>query len=429
MTTNPVTGVAPRDVAAVHATIAPATALVPERRTLYQLAAELLEPRIGALDLDVLDSPVARGHIGRALAGQERLSRAELVGISAMAGESAAAATPRVASLPTANTLLAGPLQIVAAELGRQHTASGSLQLLTEADGERFASALAVLIEGIALVRSVSPGLIDDLLAHVALVGIFDPQREGRLVSASCRTYPGLILLETPSSIDVAEALVHEAAHQKLFDFAITHDLLTVDSDRCPPFHPPWAPDERLWPLEQTLAACHAYACLAQFSQQAGVPVGRRAVGDHSLLPVAHERCTVTGQWLLDMTDHLGADAQMLLERLLSQPLPTARIAASPAILTADYAAIDPALEFRRCDSVDRVLVGCPSQPPQLYWIGEDAASLLQVLGRRPIDDVIDTFARWWRVPHCDASDRLAALLFQLSESGLVTTVPKCTAW
>jgi hypothetical protein len=52
--------------------------------------------------------------------------------------------------------------------------------------------------------------------------------------------------MTTPAGCDIralhaaiAEKLVHEGAHQKLFDLAITHDLLTADFDRCPPFHPP----------------------------------------------------------------------------------------------------------------------------------------------------------------------------------------------
>ncbi|MGH4022247.1 MAG: aKG-HExxH-type peptide beta-hydroxylase, partial [Pseudonocardiaceae bacterium] len=348
----------------------------------------------------------------------------ELVGINAVAGDAGGGAEQlRVASRPAANVLLAGALDTVGAQLDRQQAAIGPLGLLTESDGERFASALAVLRDGVALARSVSPELVDDVLAHVALVGILDPQHGGRLASASSRWFPGLVLLESPqSSIEVAEALVHEGAHQKLFDLAITHDLLDADSDRCPTFHPPWAPEGRFWPLEQTLAAGHAYACLACFAHDSGVTVGRREVPDGSLLPVASERCEIIGRWLLDRGDHLGPDAHALLEGLLGRRPRTARTTSdSPTGTAVDYV-VDPGLEFRRGCSPDRVLVGRPSRPPQLYWVSEDAAALLELLGHKPLDDAVDTFAQRWCVSQFDAGERLAALLSELSASGLVTS-------
>jgi hypothetical protein len=414
----------------VHAAIGPAGLLLNERRTLYQLAVELLEPDRPALDLDVVDSPVARGHIGDVLAGRAPLRHCELVGISAMTSDGTTTPELQVAARPMAGAMLAGPLDTVALELGRQGVAPGSVQLLTEADGERFLSAVGMLADGTALARSVNPELIDDLLAHVALVGMVNPLPEGKLVSASCRAYPGLILLEARSSIGVAEALVHEGAHQKLFDLAITHDLLSVDSDRCPPFHPSWAPEGHVWSMEQTLAACHAYACLARFAQDAGVGSSAATeapvVGEHSLLPVAAERCVIIGQWLLGHSDHLGPDARVLLGHLLGRsprtawrPTPT-----NPAAVAGDYAVIDPVLTFRRCGSTDRVLVGCATRPPQLYWLGEDAAALLELLGHQPFETVLNAFAQRWSIPRSDAGGRLAVLLSELSESGLVTALP-----
>ncbi|MGH3608897.1 MAG: aKG-HExxH-type peptide beta-hydroxylase, partial [Pseudonocardiaceae bacterium] len=226
MTTPSLHSFAAHDIPAMHAAIATPSVLQRERRALYQLAAELLEhgdPPV--LDLDVIDSPLARHRIGDALAGHANFVSSMLVGINALAASSSAAHDLRVVSRPEANTLLAAALRAVGAEL---EPAFCRPALLTEADGERFTSALAMLSNGVALARSVSE-LIDDLLAHIALVGVLDPEFAGRLVSASPRAYPGLVLLKTPrSSIAVAEALVHEGAHQKLFDLAITHDLLSA---------------------------------------------------------------------------------------------------------------------------------------------------------------------------------------------------------
>ncbi|MGH2952333.1 MAG: aKG-HExxH-type peptide beta-hydroxylase, partial [Solirubrobacterales bacterium] len=373
------------------------------------------------LGTDVIDSPLARNRIGDALAGRPGFACSALIGISAVADAGSRAQELRVASRPEANTLLDRALDTVELELQQQQAAFGSPELLTEADGERFTAALAVLRDGLALARSASPELIDDLMAHIALVGIIDARRAGRLASASPRAFPGLILLRSPqSSIEVAEALVHEGAHQKLFDLALTHDLLSAGSDRCPPFHPPWAPAGRLWPLEQTLAACHAYACLARFALDADATAGGHVLGPDSLLPVARERSAILGQWLLDQDDHLGADAHILLEGPIGRRPRTARpIGVCSDPVATDYV-VDTALEFRRGSSPDRVLVGRPSQPPELYWVSDDAATLLEILPNKSLDDITHTFAQRWCVPRFDATHRLTTLLWDLYVSGLV---------
>jgi hypothetical protein len=420
---------ATRDIPAVHAAIAPPRALQRERRALYQFATELLEcgrPRV--LDTDIIDSPLARHHIGDALAGRTNLAHSALVGIDAIAAPGIDTQDLRVASRPKANTHLAPAWETIEAELGRQEAGFGPPGLLTEADGERFTSALAHLRAGVALARSVSPGLTDDLLAHIALVGVIDPQCAGRLVSASPRAVPGLVLLKSPrSSIEVAEALIHEGAHQKLFDLALTHDLLNANSDRCPPFHPPWTPEGRLWPLEQSLAACHAYVCLGRFGDdlklgdELSIPPSTHPLGPESLLPVASERSEILARWLLEQGDHLGTDAHKLLEGLIGRrprncPA-TANLPGTAA--TTDYL-IDPRLEVRRCGSPDRVLVGRPSRPPQLYWVSNDAAALLELLGHQPVNEIIHAFADRWQVPQFDAASRLTGMLSDLSVSGLV---------
>jgi len=282
-----------------------------------------------------------------------------------------------------------------------------------------FISALTVLRDGIALARAISPELVEDLLTHVALIGILDPQRTGGITSGSSRTIPGLVLLESRgSSIDVAEALVHEGAHQKFFDLGITQDLLTIDSDRCASFRPPWAPEDRFWSLETTLAAWHAYACLTQFGHDAKMTAGTQVAGPGSLLPVANDRSEIIGQWLLDHGDYLGSDAHTLLTGLLGR---RPRVATTDDVdsgpVAADYV-IDAGLIFRHCSSSDRVLVARPSLPPQLYWISADAAALLELLRHKPFDEVVDTLRQRW----CESvvSDRLTALLSSLSASGLL---------
>lgn len=421
MTTTPPDRSTTRNIPAVHALIAPSNALQRERRALYQFAAELLEPGgPQVLEPDVIDCPLTRHRIGEALAGRTSLACSTLVGINAVSTTVSGGQDIPVTSRPEANTLFADALDTVVAELGRQQAASGSPELLTEADGERFNSTLTVLRDGITLARSVSIDLINDLLTHIALVGFIDSQRAGRLVSASPRTFPGLVLLRIPrSTLEVAEALVHEGAHQKLFDLAITHDLLNADSDRCPLFHPPWAPKEYLWPLEQTLAAWHAYACLARFAHDAGVTACVPEAG--SLLPVASERSKILGRWLLDKGDYLGADAHTLLDGFIGQRPHTAVTTGSRAGVVATDYVIDAPLDFRRCGSPKRVLVGRRSHPPQLYWVSDDAAAVLEILGQKSLDEVTHILAQRSSLPQFDAAHRLTALLSELIASGLLT--------
>lgn len=416
-----------RDIPTLHAAIAGSSTLQRERRAVYQLATELLQDGCPlALDLDVIDSPLARNRIGDALAGGAGIGCSALVGISAVADEASRAHDLWVVSRPEANTLLATALDTIEAELCRRQAAFGSPRLLTDADGERFTSALAVLRDGVALARSVNADLIDDLLIHVALVGVIDPQRAGRLASASPRNFPGLVLMAgSRSPIEAAEALLHEGAHQKFFDLAIAHDLLSANSDRCPPFHPPWAQKGRLWPLEQSLAAYHAYTCLAQFAQDASESTwGVAEFGADSLFPVASKRSEILGEWLLRQGDYLGVDAHTLMDGLIGRRPRTSHPTETPSrSLATDYV-IDPELTLRRCDSSDRVLVGRPSRPPQFYWVSDDAATVLEVLAQRSLDaslnQVVNTLAQRWHLHPTNATRRLTILLSDLYVAGLV---------
>lgn len=407
------------DIPMVHAGIAPTATVLNERRMLYRLAVEMLGCDVAsALTAEILDSPLTRNSVGDALAGRAGLVCSELTDTHAGVPGCRETGDLRVASGPEANTRLAAALHTIDAQLRRQQAASGVVRLLTEADGDRFGSALAVLVDGVSLARSVSPTLTDDLLAHVALVGIVDPQHAGRLASASSRKFPGLVLLESPrTGVEAAEALVHEGAHQKFFDLAITRDFLDAESDRYPPFHPPWA-KRRAWPLEQTLAACHAYACLARFAADLTPDDGE--TGGSSLLPVASERRDIIGRWLLERRDRLGTDARTLLNGLLGRaPSSAGARAEGPTAPVSEYV-VTTGLELRRGTSSDRVLVASPSRPPRLHWVSDDAAAVLETLRHRKFDEVVATFAHRWGAQRHDTTDRLQLILSQLAASDLV---------
>ena len=167
-------------------------------------------------------------------------------------------------------------------------------------------------MEGLRFALNVASDLVSDLLPHVVLLAVVRTSVASRLGSASLREFPGLIVLPEPdSALEVAEALVHEGAHVKFFDMAMTCSLL-VAGGTCR-FRPPWASrDAAAWPFEQTVAAYHAYCCLAAF-YEALCRWGAFDLHDHSLLPHAQGRADVIGDFLLDCGADLGPDGQALV--------------------------------------------------------------------------------------------------------------------
>ena len=188
-------------------------------------------------------------------------------------------------------------------------------QPLTEADGERFDAAFEVVCAGVQLLRRLVPATADDLLAHVSMLAVLKRETSGGVVSASSRYVPGIVLIDEPSTpIEVAEALVHEGAHEKFFDLAITREFLDARAEDAEWFETSWS--HARWPLEQTFAAWHAYTCLAQFFTSCGA----EQLGADSLLPKARERAERSAKWLLAHEVDLRADARRLLHGLMGQP-------------------------------------------------------------------------------------------------------------
>lgn len=349
----------------LHAAIAPAQALVDERRTLYRLAVRLFSPDAGLSD-NLLDHPVVRYEIGRALAGkgeldQDRLHRAAVLRVRD-------AGLPLVAD-PHAAELIEAPLRIVAPP-------GVSPRPLTEADGDRFEAAARVVSDGVRLLRRLAPETAEDLLAHVALVAVLDGETSGGVVSASSRYVPGIVLIDEPATpMEVAEALVHEGAHEKFFDLAITRQFLDTHAEDAEFFENSWS--HARWPLEQTFAAWHAYSCLAQFAEVAG----DEPAGPFSLLPRARERADEIGRWLLAHAEDLRPDARWLLGALTG-----AGIGAEPP-RAGRGASMEHHVSFRALDDVrferagtGRAVAGRPGTPPEVFWLDADATWVLERL-------------------------------------------------
>jgi hypothetical protein len=365
------------DATAVHAAFAPPSALMAERRALYQLAVELFAPGTTPIPESRLDNPLFRFRVGEALADRipfDGHAEDELDDVVTELGGQL-----RVASRVGANDKLAEALRIIHGQSGAPGTPP---RLLTEADGESFRSAMSVVEAGLARLGAVSPGLAQDLLPHTALLVILDPATSHGLVSASSRLFPGLILIDRPACpYDVAEALVHEGAHQKFFDLAITRDFLGVQAaDRV--FRPSWSGAR--WPLDQVVAAFHAYALLAQFAEDVTSSGETDQIGRNSLLPFARARETEIGRWLLGAEELLEYDARWLLRTLLREDNNSIRSEESKNSVPDGRYELKPFVRMARM-ATGRVLLASPGHPPQLLWLNDNAVEVVDRLGQEPL--------------------------------------------
>ncbi|WNV82716.1 aKG-HExxH-type peptide beta-hydroxylase [Umezawaea sp. Da 62-37] len=348
------------EVEAVHAVFAAPAEVVAERRSLYRLAAELLGVP-GEVPDDVLDSPLVRYRLGGALAGHFDLAGVDLAGDRDAVGEVVDVGLPLVAD-PAARQALATLFGIVGPVPG--------LRLITKAD-EVFGEVVEIVAEGVLLARKAGGALAEDLLTHVDLVAVVDPATAGGLVSASSRYFPGVVVIERPTTaVQVAEALIHEGAHDKFFDLAITREFLDSRSDMAEEFRPSWS--RARWPMEQVFAAWHAYQCLAQFAR-ADLPTG-----PGSLLPFAAERAAEIGKWLRDHEEYLLADARTMLDAVLGTGAssPCGIISAEPTTASGHFVK-NPHVRLGGVNPTGRRVVGRDGSPPALFWLSNDSTSVL----------------------------------------------------
>lgn len=363
------------DATDVHAAFGSAHDLLIERRALYRLAVELMAPEAVPTD-DRLDNPVFRFRVGEALAGREPFDRGADDGLDDITIELESARLGLIGGR-TANERLAEALRLVHAQCDLPGEPP---RLLTEADVESFGRARRTVEAGIAKVREASPRVADDLLPHAYLLGVLDPATSGGLVSASSRLFPGLILIDAPAGpYDVAEALIHEGAHQKFFDLAITRDFLGDDVSNDEIFRPSWSGAK--WPVEQVVAAFHAYACLAQFAEDVFDRGEARLLGPDSLLPAAREREREIGRWILDHEHLLRFDGRWFVRRFL-QESPPEQSYRSPGPQEADGVyEFDAGVRVVRIPDTGRILLGRQGRLVELSWLAVRAAGLLDRLG------------------------------------------------
>lgn len=351
-------------IARAHGRFGSAGEVVAQRRAVYRLAVELLGPADPTdseidteIDADRLDNPVSRGHLGEVLSGRAAFSPGELRPLTDLTGPVAGP----VRVVQRGEDALAPALARVSTEL-RRHRAGEDPPALLTAGGVGFAQARRVLLDGVEVALRGVPELAADLLPHVAAFAMVRDD-SGRLGSASAREFPGLVVLPAPSvAAEAAEAFLHEGAHQKFFDLAITRAVFGANQFDAPPMPPSWAGGAE-WPLEQTFAAWHAYRCLTAFAEVSDPPPGA------SLLPVAAERAEELGDWLRAHGEYLGPDGHRLLDavdgRAPDAPPPSGAGSPPPS---------DPAARTLRFDR--RTLIAWPGHPVEFAWRERDQDSL-----------------------------------------------------
>ncbi|WP_394613447.1 aKG-HExxH-type peptide beta-hydroxylase [Lentzea sp. JNUCC 0626] len=404
-------------VHSLHAALVPAPALVDERRAVYRLAVDIFAPGTELSD-NLADHPIVRFEIGRVLAGHGELDPDRLTAVASMKVRDAGV---HVAADPAAAEMLQDPLRIVAPPGAKPEP-------LTEADGERFERAMVVVEEGVLLLRKLAPEMAEDLLAHVSMLAVLKRETSGGLVSASSRYAPGLVLIDEPGlPMEVAEALVHEGAHEKFFDLAIAKDFLDLNAEDADYFVTSWSRAQ--WPLEQTFAAWHAYSCLAQFNAS----IGPEQLGPDSLLAKASERAGEIGTWLHAHETDLRADARWLLHAFRGDtdelsgrvvaPSQVDGVTLSPEIAVHLHFFLLPDVRHK-CTASGRVVVGRAAQPPQIFWLDADSS---WVLGQWRNDRAEKTFG-WmlarateeWKIDSATAAERLRTALGWLLRTSIV---------
>jgi HEXXH motif-containing protein len=82
-------------------------------------------------------------------------------------------------------------------------------------------------------------------------------------LSSSFRELPGVVSLVFSNELDVAEALVHEADHQRFYIQTAVESVWEADQTELAVYRSPWRPDPR--PLDGLLAGASAFATVANF--------------------------------------------------------------------------------------------------------------------------------------------------------------------
>ncbi|MFI8294080.1 aKG-HExxH-type peptide beta-hydroxylase [Streptomyces sp. NPDC085614] len=158
-----------------------------------------------------------------------------------------------------------------------------------------------------------APDLWQSARLHVAYLAVTEHSEPG-FVAGSTRLVPATIFIARPTlTADVlisAEAILHEAVHNKLYDLQVTHALFKPQDEIGDDLvRPEWHQGRVAWKFNHAFAAFHVYAHLAAFYM--GLLFRRQHGGGEELRELAH------ADTLIESTERC-VDRARLLQRDLA---------------------------------------------------------------------------------------------------------------
>ncbi|MEW2164632.1 HEXXH motif-containing putative peptide modification protein [Streptomyces sp. NPDC007084] len=290
---------------AEHPVFAQSAAILDRLYESYDFLAECVAPDLWPVDStghriprETALEPVVRHELDQALrrirdtpacaATLSALADGPLVG-GTLAAEEERAGIARAVELPghrlplLTDPALPGDVHRAFENLFRRHLSAGE-------DADRLtrvtAAQATTLRAAVELMLTTAPALAGGLLRHARYVVAVDGP--GAFDSASTREIPGVAFvavrcMRTPERL--AEALLHEFVHLRLYDLQATRSVFApaYDTDTAPTVAPEWHRTSEVsrWPVDRALAAAHVYVHLrAWFERRAedsGEPDLRRS--------------------------------------------------------------------------------------------------------------------------------------------------------
>ncbi len=143
------------------------------------------------------------------------------------------------------------------------------------------------LRQGIALLRELFPLLTPSILRHIDVIALVStepargeaglsgspPLSTDPFISCSSDSSPGVVFIN-PNVLTnawyIAEIILHEGLHSKLYDVMATHNLLRPNYTQAESakLHPLWHVSFESWNVQRSLFAMHVYAHLALYFQR-----------------------------------------------------------------------------------------------------------------------------------------------------------------
>jgi len=127
---------------------------------------------------------------------------------------------------------------------------------------------LAILREAVSILKTTIPVVAQSTLSHTRAIYMVDGGAS--FLSGTTRRLPRVAYIHRSGWVDpitLAELLLHESVHQKMYDLQVVYTLYehSYDLRRAPVIKPSWHSDSEQWPFDRAFAAAHVYVHLSHF--------------------------------------------------------------------------------------------------------------------------------------------------------------------